>query len=376
LAEGREISLGGAGQDLHQRAAADVVRRIGRHGRQAGERLLFRFAVRALDARVEYEKNPPVRREIDMRDDWRDFGVRAPSGVDHQAAALEQGGAGAGSRAALEQARVALRIERKSGQPAKRRSDRYRELRSRPEACMLGDGAGDDEPLVRVETKTLGDLARQARRPLAFFAQCFEAHGVAKLNARLECIDGEPDRTESAAEVAIEIEKAQMQARSRGNPNAFQLRGLTRDRSPALAWRELMATLRNFAPFAKRRTRESCGASHFSRLARGLGVAQSGSARDEAGIVLVAAQAAPSQAAALRVSLDDRWAMIELILTVCALNAPNQCDERRLQFMSQESLMQCAKQAPPYIAAWSGEHPASRVTRWRCAYPGQGGQKT
>ena len=54
--------------------------------------------------------------------------------------------------------------------------------------------------------------------------------------------------------------------------------------------------------------------------------------------------------------------MIELILTVCALNAPDQCEERRLQIVSQGSLMQCMMQAPPYVAEWSGEHPASRVT--------------
>ena len=51
--------------------------------------------------------------------------------------------------------------------------------------------------------------------------------------------------------------------------------------------------------------------------------------------------------------------MIELILTVCALNAPSQCDEQRLQFVSQESLMQCMMQAPPYIAQWSDQHPAT-----------------
>jgi hypothetical protein len=68
--------------------------------------------------------------------------------------------------------------------------------------------------------------------------------------------------------------------------------------------------------------------------------------------------------------------MIELILMVCALNAPGQCQEQRLQFASQGSLMQCMMQAPPYVAAWSGEHPGTRVTRWRCAYPGAGGQKT
>ena len=80
--------------------------------------------------------------------------------------------------------------------------------------------------------------------------------------------------------------------------------------------------------------------------------------------------------AAVAVSLEDRWAMIELILTICALSAPNQCKEQRLQFVSQELLMQCMMQAPPYVAAWAGEHPASRVTRWRCAYPGVDGQKT
>jgi hypothetical protein len=67
--------------------------------------------------------------------------------------------------------------------------------------------------------------------------------------------------------------------------------------------------------------------------------------------------------------------MIELILTVCALNAPSLCNEQRLPFVSQESLMQCAMQAPPYIAAWADHHPSTRVARWRCAYPGEEGQK-
>ena len=75
------------------------------------------------------------------------------------------------------------------------------------------------------------------------------------------------------------------------------------------------------------------------------------------------------------VPLEDRWAMIELILTVCALSAPSQCDEQRLQFASQESLMQCMMQAPPYIAQWSGDHPATRVVKWRCAYLGQSDEK-
>jgi hypothetical protein len=38
--------------------------------------------------------------------------------------------------------------------------------------------------------------------------------------------------------------------------------------------------------------------------------------------------------------------------------------------------MQCMMQAPPYIAAWSENHPAARVASWRCAYPGADGEKT
>jgi hypothetical protein len=67
--------------------------------------------------------------------------------------------------------------------------------------------------------------------------------------------------------------------------------------------------------------------------------------------------------------------MIELILTVCALAVPNQCAETRLPFVSEETLMQCMMQAPPYIASWVEEHPASRVARWRCVYPDQAGEK-
>ncbi len=68
--------------------------------------------------------------------------------------------------------------------------------------------------------------------------------------------------------------------------------------------------------------------------------------------------------------------MVELILTVCALAAPSQCEEKRLQFVSDGSLMQCMMQAPPYLAAWSNEHPETRVAKWRCAFPGADGQKT
>ena len=67
--------------------------------------------------------------------------------------------------------------------------------------------------------------------------------------------------------------------------------------------------------------------------------------------------------------------MIDLILTICALNAPADCSERRLAFVSDESPMRCMMRAPPTIAQWAREHPQMRVARWRCAYPGAEGAR-
>jgi hypothetical protein len=61
--------------------------------------------------------------------------------------------------------------------------------------------------------------------------------------------------------------------------------------------------------------------------------------------------------------------MLVLIMTVCSLASPNQCNEARLEFTDNASLMQCMMQAPPYLAQWAGDHPNDRITRWRCAYP-------
>ncbi len=66
-------------------------------------------------------------------------------------------------------------------------------------------------------------------------------------------------------------------------------------------------------------------------------------------------------------------AFVELILTVCALAQPAECEERRLAFVDGGSLRQCLDRAPPKIAEWSLGHPGRRVVRWRCAYPGTEG---
>jgi hypothetical protein len=63
--------------------------------------------------------------------------------------------------------------------------------------------------------------------------------------------------------------------------------------------------------------------------------------------------------------------LIELIITVCALAQPGQCEEQHLQFAQVGSPAQCAMAAPPYIAKWIDEHPKWRAVRWRCDYPGK-----
>jgi hypothetical protein len=60
---------------------------------------------------------------------------------------------------------------------------------------------------------------------------------------------------------------------------------------------------------------------------------------------------------------------IELVVTVCAVLSPQQCEEERLVFDYQGSLQQCVMAAQPYIAQWVGEHPKWNAVRWRCEYP-------
>lgn len=61
--------------------------------------------------------------------------------------------------------------------------------------------------------------------------------------------------------------------------------------------------------------------------------------------------------------------MLVIIATICAINAPDQCGEARLQFAEETSILACLRQAPPYLAQYVVEHPNIRVAKWRCAYP-------
>ena len=66
-----------------------------------------------------------------------------------------------------------------------------------------------------------------------------------------------------------------------------------------------------------------------------------------------------------------RMDMVDLILTVCLAISPDKCRDEHLYFESHGSLMQCMFLAPSEVVKWSEQHPAFRVVRWKCAFPGK-----
>lgn len=66
--------------------------------------------------------------------------------------------------------------------------------------------------------------------------------------------------------------------------------------------------------------------------------------------------------------------MVDLVLTVCLLVNPSDCRNEHLLFESRGSLFQCMMLAPTTIARWSGDHPAVKIIRWKCAFPDHGRQ--
>lgn len=67
--------------------------------------------------------------------------------------------------------------------------------------------------------------------------------------------------------------------------------------------------------------------------------------------------------------------LVDLILLACTLSNPNACHEFHVLLQTSGSLQSCMTQAQPYLARWSGEHPAYRIMRWRCAWPDDEGGK-
>jgi hypothetical protein len=58
--------------------------------------------------------------------------------------------------------------------------------------------------------------------------------------------------------------------------------------------------------------------------------------------------------------------MMELLVVVCLLAAPENCEERSIGFYPEMSAMACMLQGQPQIAVWTEAHPGLRVARWTC----------
>jgi len=61
--------------------------------------------------------------------------------------------------------------------------------------------------------------------------------------------------------------------------------------------------------------------------------------------------------------------MMELLVVVCLLTAPDSCEERSIGLFPQMTALTCVMQGQPHIAAWSVTHPDLRVARWTCRDP-------
>ena len=62
---------------------------------------------------------------------------------------------------------------------------------------------------------------------------------------------------------------------------------------------------------------------------------------------------------------------IEVVMLVCAVARPYQCEDKHLQFAWQGSLKQCVMAAQPYLAQWIGDHPQWVIKSYHCEYPGK-----
>lgn len=87
---------------------------------------------------------------------------------------------------------------------------------------MRGNGPSDSEFLGCADAQAVCNSNGQTRTPFAFLAQHAQARRLTKLNARLESVNGQSDRSEPPPKIAVQIEKAQVQPGRRRNPNTSQ----------------------------------------------------------------------------------------------------------------------------------------------------------
>jgi hypothetical protein len=60
---------------------------------------------------------------------------------------------------------------------------------------------------------------------------------------------------------------------------------------------------------------------------------------------------------------------VVIVFLACAVQEPDHCEDKHLQFAWQGSLTQCVMAAQPYIAQWIGHHPQWTVKKYHCEYP-------
>lgn len=62
--------------------------------------------------------------------------------------------------------------------------------------------------------------------------------------------------------------------------------------------------------------------------------------------------------------------MIELVLSVCLISAPDTCKDVNLNYMSDRvSPQQCMMRGQITAAQWSAGHPEWRITKFKCETP-------
>lgn len=59
--------------------------------------------------------------------------------------------------------------------------------------------------------------------------------------------------------------------------------------------------------------------------------------------------------------------MIELVLTVCLMTAPEECRQERMPF--EGPLLACALQGQFAAVEWLATHPKWLLSRWKCGTP-------
>lgn len=59
--------------------------------------------------------------------------------------------------------------------------------------------------------------------------------------------------------------------------------------------------------------------------------------------------------------------MIELVMSVCLISAPDSCKDVNLSYMSDRvTPQQCMYRGQITAARWSAEHPKWRIAKWKC----------